>query len=127
MIMTNVIRRDFRGKSWLQCVSEGRRQKLQAEIAKARDGDSFVDSLLFTQFADKTAIIRQSPSFAPGDTKFRNEFREIQALRDHLAHANDYASKADDASKVCSVVRSIDKWISNFSDPAPLPEPPPEL
>ena len=42
MIMTNVIRSNFGRESWLECLSEGRRQKLQAEIAKARDDDSFV-------------------------------------------------------------------------------------
>ena len=116
MIMTNVIRPDFGGESWLEFLSEGRRQKLQAEIAKAWNSDNLVNSLLFTQFADKTTIIRKSTTFALGDKSLQNEFREIQVLRDRLAHANDYAAKADDATKVCRVVRSIDKWIKNFSD-----------
>ena len=32
------------------------------------------NSLLFTQFADKTTIMRKSPTFAFGDTNFQNKF-----------------------------------------------------
>ena len=115
MIMANVIRQEFDGVSWLECLSEGRRQKLQAEIAKARNADALVDLLLFTQFADKATILRKAPNVIRGDRNFQNDVKAIQALRDHLAHANDYAASAADARNVCAVVRSIDTWMVELS------------
>jgi hypothetical protein len=115
IVMAGVIRKLFNGDSWLQCLSEGRRLKLQAEMADARNDDGLVDPLLFTQFADKATILRKGPNVIRGDRSFRNDFKAIQALRDHLAHANDYAASAADARNVCAVVRSIDTWIVELS------------
>ena len=56
--MTGVIRQEFTGTDgWLNRIAEGRRQKLQVEIAQARLDEPLVDALLFTQFADKATII----------------------------------------------------------------------
>jgi hypothetical protein len=115
MIMANVIRRELDGISWLECLSEGRQEKLQAEIAKARDADALVDLLLFTQFADKATILPKAPNVISEDRSFQKDFNAIQALRDHLAHANDYAGTAADARNVRAVVRSIDAWIVELS------------
>jgi cation transport ATPase len=57
----------FNQLSWLECLSGGRQQKLQAEIAKARKEDASVDLLLFTQFADKATILRKAPNVIRGD------------------------------------------------------------
>jgi hypothetical protein len=35
------------------------------------------------------------------------KLKEIQKLRDHVAHANEYAASARDAANVCLVVRDI--------------------
>ena len=110
ILMAGAIRSEFRNpEDWLKQLSENRRQKLRNEIDKAHKGNDFVDALLFTQFADKVTIIRRS-SFVVGKNDFENEFKQIQSLRDHLAHANDYAATSDAASKVCNTVRTIEKW-----------------
>jgi hypothetical protein len=85
-------------------------------MERARDDDGFVNALLFTQFADKVTIIRNSPRLTVGKSNFDNEFKQVQSLRNHLAHANDYATSSDAASKVCSTVRVIEKWNKDFSD-----------
>jgi hypothetical protein len=116
MIMANAIRREFNGtQGWTDRLSENRRQKIREEINKAQDDDALVDALLFTQFADKVMIIRKSQRFVLGRNGFENDLKQIQSLRDHLAHANDYAATRESASKVCGTVRLADKWSKELS------------
>jgi hypothetical protein len=116
IIMTNVIRREFdRTEAWLDRLSNGRRTNLKNEIGKARIDDGLVDALLFTQFIDKVTIIRKSPLFKFARDLFESELKKIQSLRNHLAHANDYAASPEAASETCKTVRLIDKWSKQFS------------
>ncbi len=111
IIMAELIRREFEGgQGWLHRLTDDRQQKLKAEIDKAQRDDDFVEALLFTQLADKITIIRKSPRFAFGKGEFERDLKKIQALRDHLAHANDFASTARAASDTCKTVRLTDKW-----------------
>src|SRR5262249_40732179 len=111
IIMANSIRRRFDGSdAWLNLLSDSRQQKLKYEISKARSDDDFVEAILFAQFCDKVDIILKNPQFPFEKAASRREFKKIQALRDHLAHANDYASSAHSASETCKTVRLIDKW-----------------
>jgi hypothetical protein len=114
--MTGVIRQEFNGSdAWLNRISEHRRQKLQGEIAKARSDEPLVDALLFTQFVDKANIIRKSGRLMVGKSAFESQFKKIQALRDRLAHANDYASSPNAAIDTCKTVRMIDEWNDRLS------------
>lgn len=106
--MSEAIRRHFQHKdSWLTCLSEGRRVKINTEIAKSRTDDGFVDSLLFTQFCDKVDIIRKSFALLSDKKDVRAHLKEIQGLRDNLAHANEYAASPDQARRTCAIVRTL--------------------
>lgn len=110
--MASAIRREFDGSdAWIERLAPGRQSKIKEEKAKSAAEDTFVDSLLFTQFADKTTIIRKSPLFKERKTAFEAEMGHAQRLRDQLAHANDYASTRKAAAQVCSTVRSIARWV----------------
>jgi hypothetical protein len=110
--MASAIRREFNGSdAWIERLSPARQSKIQEEKKKSATEDTFVDSLLFTQFADKTTIIRKSPLFKVSKTAFEAEMQVVQNLRDQLAHANDYASTRAAAEQVCRTVRSIAQWI----------------
>jgi hypothetical protein len=116
MLMGKVIRAELgQTEAWIDRIPEGRRQKIDEEISKARANDSFVDALLFTQFADKLTIIRRNPYFPFSRSRFKSELSQIQSLRDDLAHANDYAASAEAACKVCSTVNLMDKWNEDLS------------
>lgn len=94
--------------AWLEHISNGRRMKVREEIAKASAKNGIVDPLLFTQFSDKRDII--SKAFlreSPKRQKFTTTMKKIQALRDDLAHANEYASTTKKAADVCRTVRSV--------------------
>ena len=74
-----------------------------------------MDTLLFTQFADKKRILRKSPWLKIGKDKFESELDKIRKLRDRVAHANEYAATPEAASETCGTVRLIDKWSAEFS------------
>lgn len=94
--MSEVIESRFPCDDWMQLLSGGRRQKIKEEIEKSRspEHDSFVQSLLFTQFADKSDILIESKAFERRFTKTqaRKELKKTRQIRDRLAHANEYAS-----------------------------------
>jgi hypothetical protein len=106
--MSEAIRRHFQHEDgWLTYLNEGRRQKIKIEIAKARTDDGFVDNLLFTQFCDKADIIAKSFALLSDKTAFRTHLKEIQDLRDNLAHANEYAASPEQARRTCAIVRTL--------------------
>lgn len=110
--MASAIRREFNGSdAWIERLSPGRQSKIKEEKQKSATEDTFVDSLLFTQFADKTTIIRKSPLFKESKTAFEADMQVVQKLRDQVAHANDYASTRAAAEHVCRTVRSITQWV----------------
>jgi hypothetical protein len=111
IIMSNVIRQQFESdREWMRALSETRREKIETEIKQARKDDAFVEPLLFTQFADKRTIIGHEPSLGSDAELFDRELKKIEALRNHLAHANNYASTPTLAAGTCETVRMIDKW-----------------
>ena len=94
-------------EDWLPFLSEGRQKKLQQEIDKSKDEDGFVNELLFTQFCDKRDILTRMPCFSSRKKDLCNRLKEIQNLRDSVAHANNYAATPDAQRKVCVVVRNL--------------------
>jgi hypothetical protein len=104
-----------RDRTWLERLGSGRQLLIAAEMKQAREDDSFVDSLLFTQLADKATIIRKSPKSPLESSSFKSEFFKIQDLGNQLAHAKEYALTLQAASRVCETVRLIDEWSSRLS------------
>lgn len=92
---------------WLRCLSAGRQDKIQGEIAISRADNGFVDALLFTQFCDKADIVAKMFALSSSKRDVRDRLKDIQDLRDDLAHANEYAASPDHARNVCAVVRSL--------------------
>lgn len=106
--MSEAIRRHFqREDGWLAYLSEGRREKISIEIAKARTDDGFVDNLLFTQFCDKADVIAKSFALLSDKKAFRFHLKEIQDLRDNLAHANEYAASPERARHTCATIKTL--------------------
>ena len=95
---------------WKRHLSNDRKKKIDKQIEQSHRGDCFVDALLFTQFCDKSEILLkgfQLPKSTQGKRDFRKKLEHIQALRDNLAHANEYAASPDQARHVCEVVREL--------------------
>lgn len=109
--MATVIRDRFPANTWMNFLSEGRRSITHRAIASFRspEKDKFVDSLLLTQFCDKFDILAKQDYFGRHFSKSmaRKELKNIQRLRDLLAHANEYADET-----ICSVIRTLLKMRS---------------
>lgn len=112
MTMTEWIRRAFAGSDeWLKKLSTERQARIHELIRAARKIDTYVDSLLFSQFADKRIVIQKCHSGLTSKDEFRRELENAEQLRNHFAHANDYATTKEAAKTVCVTVRSVEKWI----------------
>ena len=115
--MMKAIQREFSySDEWIQRLPPGRQTKINEEIQKAKSEDVFVDRLLFTQFIDKVTIIRKSPAFLFSGDTFEDDLRQVQSLRDKVAHANDYATTEETATQVCKTVRLMDHWIAALAN-----------
>jgi hypothetical protein len=108
MTMSAAIRRSFSSdEEWMALLSDGRRKKMRGEIERSKRTNGFVDALLFTQFCDKGDIVRKSLRLSRSAETLDRKFEELQGLRNHLAHANDYASTPAEARFVCALVRDL--------------------
>jgi CBS domain-containing protein len=105
--MTEFIKNKYPDDSaWLNALAPKRQQKIKDELIKAKADDSYVDSLLFTQFCDKARIV--ADQFYEGRYKsLEVTLGKIEILRNQVAHANDYAASPSHADSVCEVVREL--------------------
>ena len=94
-------------ESWLDLLSQGRREKVREKMEDFKNSDSFVNEVLCTEFADKCTIIRLQAPLPAGRRRMQREFSAIRKLRDRLAHASHFAQSPQEALKVCCVTRRI--------------------
>lgn len=121
MTMAEVIRCWFpKPETWMALLSQGRADKVCEKVGRAKAEDTLVDQLLYAEFCDKVTIIDKSWNFSvntPSDKQsFQKDMKDIQNLRDNLAHANNYASTRDSAKQLCACVRRMDYWIRLLID-----------
>lgn len=106
--MSEAIRRECPEQDeWFHYLTKGRQDKIAKEIVTSKRDDGFVDALLFTQFCDKVEIVVEALQLSASKTTLRDQLKDIQDLRDNLAHANEYAASPPHARKVCAVVRNL--------------------
>ncbi|TXR47504.1 hypothetical protein [Phyllobacterium endophyticum] len=103
---------------WLQLLTPERRGYLDERVKKAEAGDTWVDALLFTQFSDKTTIIRKSKLLGASFSSrlLSKNFNRIRDLRDQLAHANSFAETEKQEEEVSAIVRDIVKYRTLLRD-----------
>ncbi|WP_334545052.1 hypothetical protein [Rhizobium leguminosarum] len=119
MEMISAIRASFQSDAdWLRLLSPDRVDDLNDRARKAKAGDTWVDVLLFTQFSDKTTIIRKSKLL--GDIvsarKLGMIFDGIRNLRDNVAHANSIAETEAQEMIVSRTVRDIANYRTLIRD-----------
>jgi len=116
MTMVEAIRRESSSSDvWMNRLSNDRLANVHSKIENSKTGDAFVDELLFTEFKDKTTILKKSSLFQWSKRLFESEMSQVRNLRDCLAHANDYAATRDMAVQVCQTVRKMDEWIERLT------------
>ena len=101
-------------EEWLSLLSPARRKKVEGKIVSLRKNDTFVSKLLATDFADKVDVIVKQGLLEGSKTSLRKEFREIEKLRNALAHASEFASTRDAAKKVPLTVEATLRFMAEL-------------
>ncbi|MEH2565138.1 hypothetical protein [Bradyrhizobium sp. AZCC 2289] len=106
--MMEAIKRTYKSEThWMNSLSLERRQNVEYQKSKSEEADAIVDTLLFTQFADKKTLVKkQLPKTRPKKS-FEKALRTIESLRNKIAHANEYANTPTHARSVCKTVREL--------------------
>jgi hypothetical protein len=113
MAMSEAIRRQGSDDEWIALLSEGRRKNLRKKIDASKSSDSFVDSLLYTDFCDKRDILART-AFSGRKKVFLKDLRAVEDLRNSVAHSGHYAATRADAKRLSSTVRSLDYWLGEI-------------
>jgi CBS domain-containing protein len=106
--MMEAVRRLYKDEAvWLAMLKPERRDKIEKEKADAQAMDSFVDTLLFAQFADKKTILEKHGLEGRSRSELKTTLGRIERLRNKIAHANEYATTPAQARQVCATVRDL--------------------
>ena len=86
-----------REEIWLGALSDGRRSKLEKQLAELRLANMEVDLLTASQFCDKRDAAVKLGAFSDAK-EARSRLKNVEDLRNQIAHANDdYASSEERA------------------------------
>lgn len=109
IVMARRIEAEWAGGSerWMGLISEDRQRPLRKAIARAKDGDGYVNDIVFTQLCDKATIVLKGKLLTGSRRQLEAKFKCIEALRNDIAHANYYAETPKAACQVCATVRTI--------------------
>lgn len=119
MSMAEVIVSALPDGSWRRYLSEGRQQKLDSQWASARREGNQMAPILYTQFCDKANLIRvlRDPlglnSVPAAD--IRCDLSQLEKLRNHLAHGNEFAASRAEAAAVCGLIHTMDVWLQRLA------------
>jgi hypothetical protein len=73
-----------------------------------------IDKLTATEFCDKREAVIKLIALPVSNSVARDELEKIEELRDHVAHAGDYAATKDTALKTIDTVRLAERWIERL-------------
>ncbi len=101
-------------ESWMNLLTNSRRNKLNDEELKVKKSDNFVSKIIFTQFGDKAKILEKSKCFSFTTQKqLKKQFEDIRKLRDLVAHSSEFA----ETDEMCfSASRAVNFTLSLLSE-----------
>lgn len=99
-------------EKWLGSLSRRRRQGVQDRRARLAQGRSDPPLLELTEFCDKRDIVRKLFRPARG---FDRDLKEIEILRNSLAHAGDFAANQGGIQRFVTALRLTETWIDELS------------
>lgn len=107
LLMAELIRQKYPNENdWIAKLTDRRQQKVEEKWDDPKYQKVAIDKLTVTEFCDKRVIIEQSQIiFNENGGKIEKMLKDIQSLRDSLAHAGDYAATSDSAKSVAKIVR----------------------
>jgi CBS domain-containing protein len=94
---------------WHNLLDDSARKALEKKVLKAKSDDSFVGSVVLSQFSDKSRVAWEA-GFLGGHEEVNHDcLDKIRLLRNDLAHGNQFAETPSKAREVCGLVRTIMK------------------
>lgn len=111
LLMTERIEEIHPDEAWMALLSKSRLNRTRSKIDTARERDSLIAPLHYTDFCDKRDILRKRY----GGKSFVSSMRKIEDLRNSLAHASEYAAGkhlAQDVSKIVSKTSEVIEMIA---------------
>lgn len=118
LLMAEFIRKDFINEDWSKKLSPCRQKFVKEKWEKLNQNNMAIDSLSATEFCDKRTLVMKSKIFteklsdvALSKVKTTDIFKEIENLRNSLAHAGDYALTEENARGVSQTVRNMQQFI----------------
>jgi hypothetical protein len=99
---------------WFNALSDCRKKKLEEEWIKLQGADMNVDKLTASQFCDKREAIVKLFDLPVSNSRARDELKRIEELRNHVAHAGDYAATRNAALKTIDTVALAETWINRL-------------
>lgn len=115
MQMLRVIRARYPDRSWKSLVSDNRRRYAERNLDTLRRRNEGTDLEDCLGFSDKARIVLSAPEMVkyfgfPSEQVAQEKLREIQTLRNLLAHSQDIVSS--DASRLARIARDIESLLS---------------
>ena len=77
---------------------------VKKKITERAQNDSEVVPLLYTEFGDKSKIIRKHWTGSMSKGKLKDRLEGIRKLRDQVAHASDYAESLAAAERTAHTI-----------------------
>lgn len=114
LLMTEWIRRSGSEQTWLNCLSPGRREKVEHKWNELQANNLAIDRLSAAEFADKRQALLKLKELAQSKARAEQELKDIEKLRNSVAHAGDYALTRDNARNTVQTVRDTQRWIADL-------------
>ena len=113
MLMSEVIRTRYRSgdETWLDVLSEGRRDKVTDKRAELKRLRREPELLELTDFCDKRDIVE---ALAALGATFDGEMKDIELLRNTLAHAGTFINDDNELHLLSRNVEAAEKWIAQL-------------
>jgi len=114
MVMANVIRAKCPNEQdWLAFLSVGRRKKLEKKSHDLKRKNLNLSMLELTEFCDKRTTVKKVCKLS---NKFESELKEIEKLRNKVAHAGNYAQNEEEVRSFVELLRQAEHWINQLSE-----------
>ena len=113
--MAQMIRRNYQNsEDWLGELTLERQQRVRKRYADLQRANLEIDMITATEFADKKTIVQQGAKLPVSKKQTNKQLNRIEWLRNHLAHAGDYATTMSDALRTVEAVQFCREWIGYF-------------
>ena len=115
MTMAELIRRTSTNDDWLDGLGEGRRARVSQKLADLRLKNIDPPLLELTDFCDKRDVLAKKGLLGTPKAKAVKQLKQIEDLRNTVAHAATYAQDADQFHEFVRLLELTEAWIRRLS------------